>query len=91
MNSLSFKTKFGWVSVFEENNKIIRVKFGKNKNKSISKVALFSSVVPKYQLIFKKSDNFFFVVKLPASSSLRKNFSLICSRAYFKSSLILFI
>ena len=37
MNSLSFKTKFGWVSVFEENNKIIRVKFGKNKNKSISK------------------------------------------------------
>ena len=37
MNSLSFKTKFGWISVFEENNRIIRVKFGKNKNKSISR------------------------------------------------------
>ena len=37
MNSLSFKTKFGWISAFEEKNKIIIVKFGKHKNKSISK------------------------------------------------------
>ena len=37
MNSLSFKTKFGWISVFEERNKIVSVKFGKHRNKSISK------------------------------------------------------
>ena len=37
MNSLSFKTKFGWISAFEEKNKIVRVKFGKCKNKNISK------------------------------------------------------
>ena len=38
MNSVSFKTKFGWVSAFEEGNKIVRVKFGKNNNKSVSKI-----------------------------------------------------
>ena len=37
MNSLSFKTRFGWISAFEEKGKIVRIKFGKNKNKNISK------------------------------------------------------
>ena len=37
MNSLSFKTNFGWISAFEEKNKIIMIKFGKKKNRSISK------------------------------------------------------
>ena len=37
MNSLSFKTKFGWISAFEEKGKIVRIKFGKHKNKDISK------------------------------------------------------
>ena len=37
MNSLSFKTKFGWISVFEEKGKIGMIKFGKHKNKSINK------------------------------------------------------
>ena len=37
MNSLSFKTNFGWVSLFEEKNKIIRIIFGKHINKSASK------------------------------------------------------
>ena len=37
MNSLSFKTKFGWISAFEEKNKIVSVKFGKHKNRSIGK------------------------------------------------------
>ena len=37
MNSLSFKTKFGWISAFEEKGKIVRIKFGKHKNKNISK------------------------------------------------------
>ena len=36
MNSLSFKTKFGWVSAFEEKNKIVKIKFGKHKNKTVS-------------------------------------------------------
>jgi len=37
MNSLSFKTKFGWISAFENNNKIVRVTFGKHSNKSVTK------------------------------------------------------
>ena len=37
MNSLSFKTKFGWISAFEEKGKIVKIKFGKHKNKHISK------------------------------------------------------
>ena len=36
MNSLSFKTKFGWISAFEEKGRIVSIKFGKYKNKSIS-------------------------------------------------------
>ena len=37
MNSLSFKTKFGWISAFEEKGKIVKIKFGKHINKNISK------------------------------------------------------
>ena len=37
MNSLSFKTKFGWISAFEEKSKIVKIKFGRHKNKNISK------------------------------------------------------
>ena len=37
MNSLSFKTRFGWISAFEEKGKIVRIKFGKHKNNNISK------------------------------------------------------
>ncbi len=36
MNSLSFKTKLGWINAFEEKGKIVRIKFGKHKNKGIS-------------------------------------------------------
>ena len=34
---ISIKTKFGWISAFEEKDKIVKVKFGKHKNKSTSK------------------------------------------------------
>jgi len=34
---ISIKTKFGWISAFEKNGKIIKVKFGKTKNGQISK------------------------------------------------------
>ena len=37
MNSLSFKTRFGWISAFEEKGKIVRIKFGKHRNKGINK------------------------------------------------------
>ena len=37
ISSISIKTKFGWISAFEEKGKIIRVKFGKHKSKYISK------------------------------------------------------
>ena len=37
MNSLSFKTRFGWISAFEEKGKIVKIKFGKNRNQNISK------------------------------------------------------
>ena len=37
INSISIKTKLGWISAFEKNNKIYRVKFGKTQNKSITK------------------------------------------------------
>ena len=37
MNSLSIKTKFGWISALEQKNKIVKVKFGKHKNKSVTK------------------------------------------------------
>ena len=37
IRQISIKTKFGWISAFEQNNKIFKVKFGKYKNKSTSK------------------------------------------------------
>ena len=37
IKQISIKTKFGWISAFEEKGKIIRVKFGKHKSKYISK------------------------------------------------------
>ena len=37
MGQISIKTKVGWVSAFETNGKIIRIKFKKTQNKHISK------------------------------------------------------
>ena len=37
INKISIKTKLGWISAFENNGKIFEVKFGKHKNKSVSK------------------------------------------------------
>ncbi len=34
MNSLSIKTKFGWIGAFEIKDKMFKVKFGKHKYKS---------------------------------------------------------
>ena len=37
IKQISIKTKFGWISAFEDKNKIVKVKFGKSKNRSSSK------------------------------------------------------
>ena len=37
INIISIKTRFGWISAFETGGKIFRVKFGKHKNRSVSK------------------------------------------------------
>ena len=37
IKKISIKTKLGWISAFENNGKIFKVKFGKHKNKSVSK------------------------------------------------------
>ena len=37
IRQISIKTKFGWISAFEEKEKIIKIQFGKCKNKRISK------------------------------------------------------
>ena len=35
--TISIKTKFGWISVFENQGKIFRVKFGRTKKQKKSK------------------------------------------------------
>ena len=37
IKKMSVKTELGWISAFENNGKIFEVKFGKHKNKSVSK------------------------------------------------------
>ena len=37
MKKISIKTQFGWISALEQGNKIVKVEFGKHKNKSVSK------------------------------------------------------
>lgn len=37
IRQISIRTKFGWISAFEQNDKVIEVKFGKHKNKLVSK------------------------------------------------------
>ena len=36
IKQISIKTKFGWISAFEEKGKIVKVKFGETRKKSIS-------------------------------------------------------
>ena len=46
---ISIKTKFGWISAFEKKKKIIRVKFGRYKNVSISKnLKIFKTNLNKF-------------------------------------------
>ena len=38
IKQISIKTKFGWISAYETNNKIFRIKFGKLKKQTKSKI-----------------------------------------------------
>ena len=58
---ISVKTKFGWISAFEENGKIFKVKFGKHRN-------IYTS---KNLKKFKSSLNAFLTRK---SKSIKSNF-----------------
>ena len=56
IKQISIKTKFGWISAFEQNNKIFRVKFGKCKNISTSRnLKKFKSNLNNF---FKKKNKF---------------------------------
>ena len=37
IKKISIKTQFGWISALEQGNQIVKVEFGKHKNKSVSK------------------------------------------------------
>ena len=67
---ISTKTKLGWISAFENNGKIFKVKFGKYKNKSISKnLKKFKGNLSNF---FKKKNNTFESDFLIKGSSIQK-------------------
>ena len=60
---ISIKTKFGWISAFEENGKIIKVLFGKRKNRSVSKNLIrFKKSLQKFFLRKTKKIKFNFYI-----------------------------
>ena len=64
IKQISVKTKFGWISAFEENGKIFKVKFGKHKNKSASKnLKNFTTSLNKFLQGKSKSIKSNFLVK----------------------------
>ena len=51
IRQISIKTKFGWITAFEDKGKIIRVKFGKHKTILPSKnLKKFKSSLKKFLL-----------------------------------------
>ena len=74
IRQISIKTKFGWISAFEEKGIIIRVKFGKHKNKLVSKnLKKFRSILNNFLARKNKSINF--KVRLKGSSIQKKVWS----------------
>ena len=68
--SITFRTKYGWISAFENNGKIFKVKFGKYKNKSISKN--LKKFKGNHSNFFKKKNNTFESDFLIKGSSIQK-------------------
>jgi methylated-DNA-[protein]-cysteine S-methyltransferase len=67
MNILSFNCSLGWITLFEKNNSITSIKFGKNKN--VGKNPVLNEL--KKQIIeFTKGKRKFFSVKLHIEGSV---------------------
>ena len=70
MNSLSVKTKFGWITAIEEKGKIIRVKFDKNKKNSNTKILInFRKSLNNY---LKKKKPIFFKYEIKGNKIQKK-------------------
>jgi methylated-DNA-[protein]-cysteine S-methyltransferase len=67
MNILSFNCSLGWITLFEENNSITSIKFGKSKNRGKNIVLLR---LKKQILEFIKGKRKKFSIKLHISGSL---------------------
>ena len=71
IKQISIKTKIGWISAFEEKDKIIRVKFGKCKNISNSKnLKKFKSDINNFFL--RKNKYFDFDILIKGNSVQKK-------------------
>ena len=71
IKQISIKTKFGWITAFEENNKIYKVKFGKYKNKLISKnLRKFKNSLKKF--LAKKNKSLQFNTIVVGNSTQKK-------------------
>ena len=71
IKQISIKTKFGWISAFEQNNKIYRVKFGKCKNRSNStNLKKFKSSLNNF--LTKKNKSFQFNILITGNSIQKK-------------------
>ena len=71
INSISFKTKFGWVNAVEENKEIISISFGKIKNKGTSKILKLLKINIENYFLGKKLNQDFFL-KITGSSLQKK-------------------
>ena len=67
MNILSFNCSLGWITLFEENNSITSIKFGKKKNKGKNQVL---TKLKKQILEFTKGKRTKFSVKLHLEGSI---------------------
>ena len=67
MNILSFNCSLGWITLFEENNSITSIKFGKNKNKGKNSMLI---KLKKQIIEFSKGKRKKFTVKLYIEGSV---------------------
>ena len=71
IRQISIKTKFGWISAFEEKGIINRIKFGKYKNKLVNKNLIkFRSSLNNF--LARKSKSINFKVHLKGNSIQKK-------------------
>ena len=67
MNILSFNCSLGWITLFEKNNSITSIKFGKSKNKGKNSTLI---KLKKQIIEFSKGKRKFFSVKLHLKGSV---------------------